>query len=332
MIEGVLLLDEKGHVQLANNQFKTLFGITAEVEGKSILEVCRQQELASFIDLVGIKRQVFDHEIKLGRMPERWLQVNAAGIFDTDARKHGTIIVVHDLTRLKQLERTREEFVANVSHELRTPLSLIKGGVETLLDGARHDPDARLKFLRTIQRNSDRLQFLIEDLLTISELESGRVKLNLAPVPLRALVETVLEHSQNQAASRSTALLNDVPDLTVQADAARLEQVLGNLVDNAIKYGKQQGCVTVAARHTGEAVEVTVTDDGSGIPPESLERIFERFFRVDKGRSRETGGTGLGLAIVKHIVQSHGGKVSVKSKPGSGSTFTLSIPDQATLD
>ncbi len=184
-----------------------------------------------------------------------------------------------------------------------------------------------LKFLRTIDRNAERLKLLIEDLLTVSELESGRVKLNLQSVAARPLVEKVLADYQPRAAAREVRLVNDVPECGVRADPDRLEQVLGNLVDNAIKYGRTGGCITVSARPSEtEQVELAVEDDGPGLPPEALERVFERFYRVDKARSREQGGTGLGLAIVKHIVQNHGGKVWAKSELGHGASFHFTLP------
>jgi len=240
------------------------------------------------------------------------------------------VVVFHDLTRLKQLESVRQEFVANVSHELRTPLSLIKGYVETLLDGARDNPEVATKFLQTIDRNAERLKLLIEDLLTISELESGRIKLSLQALPLSPVVAKVFEDFKTQAAAKSMKLINAAPELAVRADADRLEQVLGNLVDNAIKYGRAKGTVTVGGiARDGGRVEVFVQDDGPGIPPEALERVFERFYRVDKARSREQGGTGLGLAIVKHIIQNHGGVVRATSDPGRGTTFYFTL-DQGT--
>jgi len=236
------------------------------------------------------------------------------------------------LTRLKQLERTRQEFVANVSHELRTPLSLIKGYVETLRDGALDNPQVAQKFLETIDRNAERLTLLIEDLLTISELESGRMKLELQPVSLKPTVEKVLGDFRARAGVKQMQLVGDIPEVVLHADADRLEQVLCNFVDNAIKYGRIHGTVSVTAHLTKNAqVEVSIRDDGPGIPPESLERVFERFYRVDKARSREQGGTGLGLSIVKHIVQSHGGRVWVNSQLGQGSTFFFTLP-QVTAD
>jgi two-component system, OmpR family, phosphate regulon sensor histidine kinase PhoR len=330
MIEGLLLLDADKHIQLANRAFIELFDIAADVRGKTVLEVVRQHELADLVEKVAEQKQVLGYEIKLGGLSERVLQINAAGVFDNDGQKQGTILVFHDLTRLKQLERTREEFVANVSHELRTPLSLIKGYTETLLDGAKDNPEVATKFLQTIQRNSERLQFLIEDLLTISELESGRIKMNLQSVRLHSLVDRVLEDFKTQANSRRVELKNTVPELTARADADRLQQVLGNLIGNAIKYGREGGHVNVSGEMLdGAAIELCVQDDGPGIPAESLERVFERFYRVDKARSREQGGTGLGLSIVKHIVASHGGKVWVKSEPGSGAAFYFTLPLKA---
>ncbi|MEY2467068.1 MAG: two-component system, OmpR family, phosphate regulon sensor histidine kinase PhoR [Verrucomicrobiota bacterium] len=326
MIEGLLLLDENERVQLANRAFTELFSITMDVRGKTILEVLRQHELTKLLQRVASEKQVLDYELKIGGLAERSLQINAAAMFDSNGHRQGTILVFHDLTRLNQLERTREEFVANVSHELRTPLSLIKGYVETLLDGAKDNPEVQIKFLQTIQRNAERLQFLIEDLLTISELESGRLKMNLQPIKLQPLVERVLEDHKSQANAKNVVLANSVPDLIAEADAERLQQVLGNLISNAIKYGRSEGRVKVSARKTNEAIELCVQDDGPGIPHEALERVFERFYRIDKARSRDAGGTGLGLSIVKHIVQTHGGRVWAKSELGKGTEFYFTIP------
>jgi two-component system phosphate regulon sensor histidine kinase PhoR len=327
MIEGLLLLDENGKIQLANRAFSKLFGISADIRGKTILEVLRQHELTGLLEKVVAEKQVLDYEFKLGGPDERCLQVNAAAISGDSSDQHGSILVFHDLTRLKQLERTREEFVANVSHELRTPLSLIKGYVETLIDGAKDNPEVAARFLQTIHRNSERLQFLIEDLLTISEVESGRLKMNLQRVQLRPLVEKVLEDFKAQAAARRVTLTNELPDLTAQADADRLQQVLGNLIGNAIRYGRSDGHVNLSGNPAdGGMIELCVRDDGPGIPAEALDRVFERFYRVDKARSREQGGTGLGLSIVKHIVQGHGGKVWAKSEPGKGAAFFFTLP------
>jgi two-component system phosphate regulon sensor histidine kinase PhoR len=331
MAEGLLWLDHEGRIQLANRAFTNLFGVTADIRSRTIIEALRLHELAELVDSLGTDKQVLGKELKLSRPNERVLEVNAAAIFNGTGRRDGTILVFHDLTRLKRLERARQEFVANVSHELRTPLSLIKGYVETLLDGAKDNPEVAAKFLQTIDRNAERLRLLIEDLLTISELESGRVKLNLQSVPLQTVVGKVVTDFRSRAEAKQVELLDEIPELRVRADGDRLEQVLCNLVDNAIKYGgRPEGKVSISARASdGEQVEICVADDGPGIPPEALERVFERFYRVDKARSREQGGTGLGLSIVKHIVQSHGGRVWAKSEPGQGAAFYFTLPQDS---
>ncbi len=329
MLEGLLLLDRSRRIYLANRSFKNLFGVKTELRGKTVMEVLRLHELAELVERAESEKQVFDYELKVPELNERWLQVNAAVISNSAGEREGTILVFHDLTRLRQLERTREDFVANVSHELRTPLSLIKGYVETLLDGARNNPDVAEHFLRIIARNAERLDLLIQDLLTISALESGRVQLQLHPVSLRAVADKVFADLKSRAIGREVTLNNELPDLTAYADENRLEQVLANLVDNAIKYGRSHGNVVVGGKTLDNAkLEIFVKDDGPGIPAESLDRVFERFYRVDKARSREQGGTGLGLSIVKHIVQNHGGEVWATSEPGKGATFYFTLPPQ----
>lgn len=327
MVEGLVLLDGQGRIQLANRQFSRLFGAGDNLMGKTIIEAARMHEVAELVDGLSADEPAHGAELRLPGLPDRWLEVNAAAVFDTQQRRKGTVVVFHDLTRLKKLERNREEFVANVSHELRTPLSLIKGYTETLLDGAKDNPEVSLKFLQTIDRNAERLKLLIEDLLTISELESGRIRLQLQPVALKPLVDKLCEDFKPRAASRDVTLVNEVPDLTANADSDRVQQVISNLVDNAIKYGGSEGTVTIRGR-TGQdgTIELCVADNGPGIPEDARERIFERFYRLDKARSREQGGTGLGLSIVKHIIQCHGGKVWVESEPGKGSRFFFSLP------
>ncbi len=327
MLEGLLLLDRSRKIYLVNRAFKNLFGLKTELRGKTIVEALRLHELDELIQRVEAEQQVLDYEIKLPDLNERWLQVNAAVITNAAGERDGTILVFRDLTRLKQLERTREEFVANVSHELRTPLSLIKGYVETLLDGARENPEVAERFLKIIERNANRLDLLIQDLLTISALESEKIKLNLQSVALRALVEKVFTDLHAKAENKNVELVNDVPELTANGDVNRLDQVLANLVDNAIKYGRAEGRVTVGGKKLDDGkVGIFVRDDGPGIPPEAINRVFERFYRVDKARSRDQGGTGLGLSIVKHIVQAHGGEVRVESELGKGATFFFTVP------
>lgn len=326
MIEGVLVLDEGNRVQFANRAFAQMFGTVGTLRGRAILEAVPTHEVAELVERTAGEGRVIDHEMKLPG-GERWLQVNAASMTNMERRRLGTVLVFHDLTRMKQLERTREEFVGNVSHELRTPLSLIKGYAETLLDGAKDNPEVANRFLETINRNARRLDLLIQDLLTISALESGRVALNLQPLAVKGLADKILTDYKTRAEARRVKLVNKLKDFSVQADETRVEQVLGNLVENAVKYGRESGTVTVGGRDAGDGfIELYVQDDGPGIPPDALERVFERFYRVDKARSREQGGTGLGLAIVKHIVQNHGGKVWATSEPGKGATFFFTLP------
>jgi len=328
MSEGVLLLDHAGHVQLVNRSLQDYFGLKTDMRGQSIMEAFRLKELAELTRRLPGERMVQGVELELPGVRRRWLVVNAAAVFDREERQHGSILVFHDLTRLKQLENTRQEFVANVSHELRTPLSLIKGYVETLRDGAKDDPELAARFLRTIEKHTDRLTFLIEDLLTVSQLESGQIVMNLHEVDLREEAAHVLDDLQSRAAEKNVALKNDLPvELRARADADRLQQVFFNLVENAIKYGATGGNVTLGGVPNDRGkVEVWVSDNGPGIPAAAKDRIFERFYRVDRARSRESGGTGLGLSIVKHIVQAHSGEVWVRSEPGNGATFYFTLP------
>ncbi|MHB8522767.1 MAG: sensor histidine kinase [Limisphaerales bacterium] len=328
MVEGVLLLDRDGRIRLVNQALERLFGLTADIRGVTLMEAFRQHALQELVQRTATDGQVLGVELELPGLKDRYLQVNATTVSGRAGNSPEIILVFHDLTRLKQLERTRQEFVANVSHELRTPLSMIKGYVETLRTGAKDDPAVATRFLETIERHTDRLTFLIEDLLTISRLESGQVTLDLQSVAMRGAVDRVFDELRARAAERKVRLENAVPaGLRARADADRLHQVLVNLVDNAIKYGRAEGVVSVGGREpANQPVELWVRDDGPGIPPEAKERIFERFYRIDKARSRERGGTGLGLAIVKHIVQTHGGEVRVESEPGRGATFHVTLP------
>src|SRR3954452_693128 len=276
MSEGVLILDSTDRIQLVNKSLQHLFALTGDVRGKTVLEAFRLELLAAIVKRLGTEPAIYGCELELPRLDDRWLQVNAAAVTDRKGDRQGAIFVLHDLTRLKQLENTRREFVANVSHELRTPLSLIKGFVETLLEGAKDDPLLCVRFLQTIEKHTDRLTFLIEDLLTISRLESGRTVINLQSLELRDAVERVLDDLQTRTAEKRIKLVNDVPEtMTVRADADRLQQVLYNLVENAIKYGRNEGHVTVGAKRLPDTkVEVWVHDNGPGIPSEAHDRIF----------------------------------------------------------
>jgi two-component system, OmpR family, phosphate regulon sensor histidine kinase PhoR len=327
MAEGVLLLDPNEKIILINPSLRKWVKVPSHVAGDSV-ELLKWPELPVLLADLKSRQALAGVELQLSGVTRRaHLQLNASVVLDHAQKIQGYLFVFHDLTRQKELEKLRQDFVANVSHELRTPLSLIKGFTETLLNGAKDDASVASSFLQKIDKHADRLLFLIEDLLTISRLESGQAGLNLQEVPLDELTAKVLEDVQSQASGRKVRLQNDIPPGTkVWGDSDRLQQVLSNLVDNAVKYGPAQGVVRVGQHDNGNGkIEVFVQDDGPGIPAESQSRLFERFYRVDRARARETGGTGLGLAIVKHIVQAHGGEVWVKSAPGHGSTFTFTI-------
>lgn len=330
MLEGVLLVDASGRVQFTNTACRRFFDLEADVRGRTLLEAFRCNELSAVAVEAAKAGRVNGKELELEAGPEaRLLQVNAVALMGPEGRPDGVLMVLHDATRLRQLERTRREFVANVSHELRTPLSLIKGSVETLLDGAVSQPAIASKFLDIIDRHCDRLTFLIEDLLTLSRLESGQLAINYDIVPLRGHVSEVFDDFRRKAEERGVQLFNDVPSgLRARADSDRLDQVLSNLIDNAIKYGRPGGSVRIEGREIpgSDLIEMAVADDGPGIPTEAAERVFERFYRVDTARSREQGGTGLGLSIVKHIIQAHGGEVRLETAPAKGAAFRFTLP------
>jgi two-component system, OmpR family, phosphate regulon sensor histidine kinase PhoR len=294
-----------------------------------MLEATRHHEVAAVVNRLDGELEVLGHELRIDSIDSpRFLQVNALALRDAAGSPDGAIVVFHDLTRLRQLEGVRQEFVANVSHELRTPLSLIKSAVETLIEGGKEDPAALNRFLQIIDKHANRLALLIDDLLLLSTLDSGGLRMNRQPLSFRTVVQEAMDDLRARAQARDVTLVNSVPGaLVAVVDSERIRQVVSNLLDNAIKYGRPGGKATIEGRTLPNGrVEVTISDDGPGIPKESQERIFERFYRVDKARSREQGGTGLGLAIVKHVVQAHGGDVRLESEPGSGSAFIFTLP------
>jgi two-component system phosphate regulon sensor histidine kinase PhoR len=319
MTEGVLVVDAAGKVRLMNNALRQAFGVNDEALGKTILEAFRDIGLAELIAAAPAGR-----ELTFLQPADCVFTVQA----DKLAGEAGVVVVFHDITRLKQLENIRKDFVANVSHELRTPLSIIKGYVETLLDEEPPDAATSQQFLQTIQRHSRRLEALIDDLLSISSLEGQQARLNLAPVSVRATTVAVVEELSQRARDRNISVTLEMPETlpAARADGQRLHQVLVNLLDNAIKYTQAGGRVRLTAQPKNGDLEICVADNGPGIAAEHLSRIFERFYRVDKARSREMGGTGLGLAIVKHIVQAHGGRAWVESQLEKGSSFFFTLP------
>ncbi|MBT5707557.1 ATP-binding protein [Verrucomicrobia bacterium] len=328
MIEGVLILDGQGKVRLVNAALRDLFGLTGELQGKRLIETVRSHELQEIVLHAKEVGHVTGQELMISSGVEnKHFAVNASSFKESSSRT-GVIVILHDLTGMKNLESGRREFVANVSHELRTPLSMIKGYVETLLEGNVSDPKVESRFLGKIQKHSDRLTFLIEDLLALSQLESNQIALSFSRLPLAELIDRVFEDLRDKAASRGVTLNSNIaPDLEVSVDSDRIQQVFQNLIENGIKYGRPEGELFVTAKLGEDGfVVVSVADDGPGIPAEVGDRVFERFFRVDKARSRDQGGTGLGLAIVKHIVQSHGGRVWLDQGEQTGAVFSFSIP------
>jgi two-component system phosphate regulon sensor histidine kinase PhoR len=271
-------------------------------------------------------------EIELGPPVDRILAAHASAMALAPAGQ-GILLVLHDVTELRRLERVRTEFVANVSHELRTPLTSIRGYLETLLDGAMEEPAHARRFLEIAHTHAERLSRLVDDLLQLSDIETGKLVLKPAALRLQEVAADVVTFFEKQLAQKRLTLGNEVsPQLRVQADRDRLTQILVNLVDNAVKYTPEQGKITLGARRAANGfVQVWVEDTGIGIPSTDLPRLTERFYRVDRARSRELGGTGLGLAIVKHLVQAHSGELWLESELGKGTTVNFSLPEARSL-
>jgi len=335
MVEGVLVTDLVGRVALMNERARELLALPAghDGAGRPLVEVARQPQVSETLRALAAGSAVISRDLTLDGAERTTLQVNGARLCGPDGQPFGYVLVLHDVSELRRLEVIRRDFVANVSHELRTPLTAMKGYAETLLGPAGDDRETRRRFLSVIDRHSERLGRLIDDLLTLSDLELGRSPLRLGMVAVAPAVEDVLQILSDPAARGGVDLGARIDPATpaLEADADRFRQVLINLVDNAIKYTSGGGRVFVrataarGAEHEG-MVEIAVEDTGVGIPAQDLPRLTERFFRVDKGRSRALGGTGLGLAIVKHIVQAHGGELGITSAVGRGTTVRVLWP------
>ncbi|PYM19142.1 MAG: PAS domain-containing sensor histidine kinase [Candidatus Rokuibacteriota bacterium] len=327
MVEGVIAVDGHETILVMNERARAMFGVgQGRGEGKPFLEVIRNADLHEIFRAGRSAGDVARRELRLSAPVERMLRVTAVPL-RLGAEPPGLVMVVDDVTELRRLEQVRTEFVANVSHELRTPLTAIQGYLETLLAGALEEPEHARRFLDVTFRHTERLGRLLNDLTDLSNIELGKVSLRLATTALRPVVDSVLEIVAAKARDGSVALATDVADtLTVHADHDRLAQILINLVDNAVKYTPPGGTVTVLGSVADdERVEVMVRDTGVGIPHADLPRITERFYRVDKARSRELGGTGLGLAIVKHLVLAHGGELTIESEEGRRTTVRFSL-------
>lgn len=327
MGEGLMVTDAKGTITLVNPAFRDLLAIGEEVEGRPLIDITRHPALHSAYKAIIASKSERLEEITLDAKGEKTILTHWVPLLDGD-RLQGVVAVFHDISNIKRLEKIRRDFVANVSHELRTPVTVIKGYAETLLSGAlASDPERAVRFVEIIHSHSERLTSLIGDLLTLSELESGDVSLELSMINIEGTVRHALMLLEQKAADKGITIdcstIKAAPPIL--GDRGRLEQVLINLLDNAIKYTPEKGTITINAADEGKMLKISVTDTGMGIPPKDLPRIFERFYRVDEARSREQGGTGLGLSIVKHIVQAHGGTLSVESTVGKGSTFSFTL-------
>jgi len=327
MVEGVLAVDDEMRVTFSNPFFLRALGRSSPMEENTpLVELVRDPELRDLLAGVLASGQPAKRRLQLASAEGRAFEVQAALLTAPSFR--GAIAILHDISDLERLERVRKDFVANVSHELRTPLTAIRGYAETLLEGALEDQENNRKFLEIIKAHAIRLNNIAQDLLTLSELESGEAPAQPEPVSVREALQAALRTVESEARLRQVKIFwEPVDEAFVLGDKTRLEQVFINLLANAVKFNRQAGEVRVETARTADAkLRITVADNGIGIPSEDLSRVFERFYRVDKARSREMGGTGLGLSIVKHVVERIGGSVAVESQLGKGSTFTVLLP------
>jgi len=338
MLDGLILADTKGRILLVNSALTNLFGIGSDIEGKTLTEALRNNELADLAARVADNRERISGEIDITYPKELCLMVRAAPFYSRSAQGEtlGVVLTFHDITRLKKLEEVRKDFVANVTHEIKTPITAIKGFAETLIEGALDDKDNALKFLETIKNNSERLNSLVNDLLVLSRIELGDIEIDKRNVNIEEVVDSVVATLSEKAGSKGLYLKKQLSSgiAEIQADRDRLIQILINLVDNGIKF-TERGGVTVEVQgkkmktEDGEEkdfAEIAVEDTGAGIPRKHISRLGERFYRVDRARSRELGGTGLGLAIVKHLVKAHGWEMKIESSEGQGTTVRLICP------
>ncbi len=328
MVEGVAVVNGAERLVFANPGFAEILGIDVPPQsGSALVEIVRQSELIEAVRAVLGGEPRVEAEVVTGTLRQHFFAATVASV--TAGKTSGAVIVLHDITDLRKLERVRRDFVANVSHEFKTPLTAIQGFAETLLAGALEDAQNRGRFLEIIVEHSRRLARLTDDLLKLSKMDADRLELEISDTSVAQFVATCLETAQRRAAEKQLEIIVEVPeDLPdIAADRRRLAEVLQNLLDNAIQYTLPGGQITLSATREGREVVFTVSDTGIGIPKADQPRIFERFYRVDVARSREVGGTGFGLAIAKHLVEVHGGRLWVDSEIGQGSQFHFSVPE-----
>lgn len=328
LVEGVIAVDHEGQILLLNAAAEKLFGVSSkDTRGRPALEVLRHQALYTVMQETLQQGRSVSHEVTIHSPQERTLKVQSVPMSYGEGHT-GVLAAFYDITELRRLETLRQEFVANVSHELKTPLTAIKGYVDTLLEGAIEDPQHNREFLKIIEEHTRHLTLLIDDVLDLSAIEAKRVQLHMESVSLSDLVSRLIKGLAPMAKAKQVTIENSLSEALpkVLADRDKLAQILMNLLDNAIKFNRNQGTVTIKAAAETSQLILTIRDTGIGIAPADLPRIFERFYRADKAHSHDIAGTGLGLAIVKHLLDAHQGTISVTSVPGEGSTFVITLP------
>lgn len=324
--EAVFVVDEGMRITASNHAAYVAFARgNGSLEDRRLSEIIRDVRLHAAFRTCIDQREIADIRLDIGAVDKRTFDIHIAP-FDLEGRRHA-IGSFYDVTQVERLEKVRQEFLSNISHELRTPLTSIMAFVETLEDGAIDDSDNNRRFLNVIRRNAERMHVLIADILELSLIESGNVSIDKGHVRVAHLVDDIFDSLSAKADQREILLSHEIdPETRVCADLGRLEQMLTNLIDNAIKFNRASGSVEITLKQTPDRSVISVADTGEGIMAEHLGRIFERFYRLDRGRTREVGGTGLGLAIVKHLARLHGGEVSVESDLGRGTTFHIELP------
>ncbi len=332
MEDGVLVVDARSRITLMNSTFQKLFDLRDPAVDVPLVEAVRHATLDQLIVETLETGEAMRSELSVTDSrthSERRIEVSAVPIKKADDEMPGAVVLFHDITELKQVDQIRREFVANVSHELRTPLSILRGYIEVLLDEPETPREELARILSIMERHSKRLQRLVDDLLSLAQLESSGATLELSAVRVDELFNNLIRDWKEKLAAKHLKVIVDLtPEaLTLHADGTRLEEVLYNLLDNAVKFSRENGEIYLRATRLGSDMVLSVSDNGLGIGKEHLSRIFERFYRADKARSRELGGTGLGLAIVKHIAQLHGGRVEAESELGRGTSIRVVLPE-----
>src|SRR6266699_635902 len=331
MHDGLLVVDERRDVMLMNRSFEKLFQLRDGAVGAPLLETIRHATLDRLIAEALRTGNALQRELTLTDSQTnagRHVEISAVPMKDDFDLTTGAVVLCHDITQLKRLDQVRSDFVANVSHELRTPLSILRGYIETLVENPKTSREELARILQIMERHSKRLGLLIDDLLSLAQLESANTNLEIGQVRLPELFDHVLRDWKEKLGEKNLKVVVDLPPdtLPIRADETRLQEVLYNLLENAVKYSRENGEIRLQAARRGSEIVLSVSDDGLGISKDDLPRIFERFYRADKARSRELGGTGLGLAIVKHIAQLHGGRVEAESELGKGTTIRVVLP------